>query len=152
MLKNTILGAALMALGVGGYLYAVAGDYQSRPDPRLTPGAIASHDVSEICQYGYSRSHRVWPYPEGKRAVLERYGIPLTDARRYEDDDLVPVCLGGDNSAITNHWPQLWREAEIKDGAEKAFCKMVCAGQLRLDQAQRYFLNWGKSSWARHAN
>ena len=38
----------------------------AEPDPRLTPGAIASHDVTEICardergHLTYSPAHRVW--------------------------------------------------------------------------------------------
>jgi hypothetical protein len=82
------------------------------PDPQLTPGAVADTDPVIICAPGYSRSHWVW---HDKIGTLAKYGIPPADADQYEDDDRVPICLGGDNASALNHWPEPWDEAEQKD-------------------------------------
>jgi integrase len=74
---------------------ALAGTSPSMPDSQLTPGAVADTDPAVVCARGYSRSHRVW---HDKIGTLLKYGIPPAEADRYEDDDLVPVCLGGDNA------------------------------------------------------
>lgn len=110
------------------------------PDPRLTPGAVTGATTAEICAPGYARAHRVWPWPEGKRETLRRYGLPWALARDYEDDDLVPVCLGGDNADVRNHWPQPWPEARAKDRVEAEMCRAVCAGEIGLKAAQERFL------------
>lgn len=84
---------------------------------------------------------------EGKRQVLAEYSITWTDRASYEDDDLVPVCLGGANADIRNHWPQPVDQAEIKDEIEAEMCRKVCAGEIGIIQAQRYFrdLDWAAS-------
>jgi hypothetical protein len=56
-------------------------------------------------------------------ATLAKYGIPLDRAGLYEDDDLIPVCLGGDNASPLNHWPQpnsTTRGAADKDSSSGA--------------------------------
>jgi hypothetical protein len=45
----------------------------------------------------------------------------------FEDDDLVPVCLGGDNASPANRRPQPWSEARRKDQLEARICGQVCA-------------------------
>jgi hypothetical protein len=116
---------------------AFAGSAPSMPDPELTPGAVADTDPAIVCARGYSRSHRVW---HDKVGTLAKYGIPASEAGRYEDDDRVPVCLGGDNGSPLNHWPEPWEEAERKDELERRICRAVCAGRLALPAAQAIFL------------
>ena len=43
-----------------------------------------------ICVRGYDRAHRVW---HDKASTLAKYSIPELEAAKYEDDDLIPVCL-----------------------------------------------------------
>jgi hypothetical protein len=111
---------------------------QSLPDPRLTPGAIATTDRAEICARGYARAHRSWA---AKWLTLQRYGIPRTQSHSFEDDDLVPICLGGDNASPLNHWPEPLPQAERKDDLEWQLCRAVCAGRLSLTEAQAIFLS-----------
>jgi hypothetical protein len=118
-------------------LMAFGGSSPTMPDPRLTPGAVADTDPAIICAPGYSRSHRVW---HDKIGTLAKYGIPQAEADRYEDDDRVPICLGGDNASPLNHWPEPWEEAERKDALERRICRAVCAGRLTLPAAQAIFL------------
>ena len=135
----------LLALWLGG----------AAPDPRLTPGAIASNDPATVCAPGYDLAHRAWPWPAGKRVVLAEYGIPWSRAHDYEDDDLVPVALGGDNLALANHWPQrcdAWEgsrcvrgPAADKDRVEWRMIRAVCYDHtMTLKAAQSYFLHWGQ--------
>jgi hypothetical protein len=103
---------------------ALADDSVDLPDPVLTPGAIAETSTDVICAPGYSRAHRVW---HNKAGTLAKYSIPLDQAALYEDDDLVPVCLGGANGSPLNHWPQVWDAARSKDQLEVRICARVCA-------------------------
>ena len=120
------------------------------PDPQLTPGAVASHDAAEVCarndrgRYIYSPTHRVW---RAKRGTLAKYGIPRSQSRLYQDDDRVPLCLGGNNADPRNHWPQPWQEARLKDRLERKVCIAVCdRHSMSLDEAQRLFLgDWRRA-------
>jgi len=46
--------------------------------------------------------NRVWHDKAGR---LAKYRIASTEAALYEDD-LIPVCPGGDNASPLNHWPR----------------------------------------------
>jgi hypothetical protein len=123
-MKRVPLSLVAAAIFVAGAVAARAG--QALPDPKLTPGAIAETRTAVICVRGYARAHRVW---HDKADTLAKYGLPLAAAGRYEDDDLVPVCLGGDNASPQNHWPQArareWG-AEVKDALEWRLCTEIC--------------------------
>jgi hypothetical protein len=131
---------ALGALLLVGVSYAAAMD-ASAPDNRLTPDAIVSHSSAEVFAGGpgdYSHTHRVW---RDKANTLARYGIPLSQGYLFEDDDRVPVCLGGDNADPRNHWPQPWRDAREKDQLEAWACRAVCdSHSMPLAKAQALFL------------
>lgn len=116
----------------------------ANPDPRLTPGAVATSDAhgpDGICTVvgglTYTRRHRVW---DDKQETLARYGIPASQARDYEDDDRVPVCLGGDNASPLNHWPEVWPQAHVKDRLDAEACRLVCEGKVAVVTAQGWFL------------
>lgn len=122
---------------------AFAGSPALLPDPALTPGAVAATATAAICAPGYARAHRVW---HDKAATLAKYGIAPDQAAAYEDDDLIPVCLGGDNASPLNHWPQLNSPAGgtepgawDKDRLEAHICAKVCRdrddGELARYQA-----------------
>ena len=124
---------------------ALAQTLPVQPDNSLTPGAIASTDPAVVCGFvdgeSYSRRHRVW---HDKAGTLLKYGLPLSDMRVVEDDDRVPVCLGGDNADPRNHWPEPWAQAREKDRLEDRICEMVCRDHsMSLQDGQAIFLgNW----------
>jgi hypothetical protein len=120
---NVIAGVALALVNCS----AIADDDTKwLPNRKLTPGAIAEMRAAVICVHGYAKAHRVW---HEKVATLAKYGIAPDQASRFEDDDLVPVCLGGNNASPLNHWPQPlsgeWG-AEKKDALEQRVCSEIC--------------------------
>lgn len=143
--KTRMIRSLALSCAAGFVLASTAGAQgPAEPDPRLTPGAIATHGTAEVCtkdadgRYTYSPAHRVW---HDKRGTLAKYGIPQSQRGFYEDDDRVPLCLGGDNADPRNHWPQPWKEAELKDRLEREICIAVCDWHtMTLDQGQRIFL------------
>jgi hypothetical protein len=73
--------------------------------------------------------------------------VALSQASKVEDDDLVPICAGGDNSAPGNHWPQPLFEAREKDALEGEACRDICLhgasptwwqGQFRAEWRRLY--------------
>lgn len=134
--------AALVIAGAGAALaIAEPADLGAIPDPTLTPGAIATSDIADICGHvnglTYTKRHRVW---EGQAATMQKYGLPLKDKHLYEDDDVIPVCLGGDNANPDNHWPQLWPEAKVKDRMDAGACRLVCEHKMTVKDAQALFV------------
>jgi hypothetical protein len=89
--------------------------------------------LGKPCVHGYAKAHRVW---RDKSGTLAKYGIAADRAFLFEDDDLVLVCLGGNNASPLNHWPQPlsgeWG-AEKKDALEQRVCSEIC---LTRDDAQ----------------
>lgn len=116
------------------------------PDHATTPGAInpavVQGDIGmTICRPGYSRSVRP---PEGytedlKRRQLAALGLPRSDLRRFEEDRLIPIELGGAPRNPRNLWlePRFgeW-SAKKKDELENFLHLLVCNGTVPLAEAQ----------------
>jgi len=64
-------------------------------------------------------------------------------ARDYQEDHLVPLCVGGAPRDPDNLWPQplngRW-SAAVKDQLESSVCRQVCRGDITLKQGQAIFL------------
>ena len=128
LLPLALLPTAAVALA---FAPACAGGIGLLPDQKLTPGAVAETRTAGICVRGYERAHRVW---HDKASSLAKYGIRQDQADLFEDDDLIPVCLGGDNASPLNHWPQAYDVAPgaaDKDVLERRICIEIC--RLRDD-------------------
>ncbi len=81
-----------------------------------------------------------------RRAVFAAYGISYTPASGlYELDHLIPLELGGDNTA-SNLWPEPYHgtnSADVKDHLENRLHALVCDQQVGLREAQQAFAgNW----------
>jgi hypothetical protein len=137
-MPRELIAAALIVLSAAAGAQAQAQAQAQTPDPNLTPGAVATTNRSEICARGYARAHRSWA---AKWLTLRRYNIPRAQSGAFEDDDLVPICLGGDNSSLLNHWPEPWAQAERKDELESETCRAVCRGSLSVTEGQQIFLS-----------
>jgi hypothetical protein len=110
------------------------------PDPTLTPGAVRTTDVGEICSTG-TRQLRHWDRARDDRIMAE-YGLAAGPHPHFEVDHLVPLGIGGaDDDA--NLWPEPRRSvepqwnAERKDKLEWRMREMICAGELDVAEAQR---------------
>lgn len=106
------------------------------PDPKLTPGATLKVGTDQICKPGYSKKARAVS-TSSKRYVFKLYGLTYTP-KLYETDHLIPLELGGANTA-NNLWPEPYSgemNAHVKDKLENKLHDLVCSGQLDLRAAQ----------------
>jgi hypothetical protein len=110
------------------------------PDPSITPGAVRTTNIDEICSIP-TGTLRHWSR-ERDDHIMAEYGLPSGAHPRYEVDHSIPLCLGGADSD-RNLWPQprrslepVWN-AERKDELEARMCSLVCAGALDVGTAQR---------------
>jgi hypothetical protein len=121
---------------------------QVLPDPVVTPGEALNLSLPEIKKIGSASRHLLNVSAEVKRAVFGAYGLSV-DERNYQLDHLIPLCLGGVNSA-RNLWPHsrkgsFWT-VEKKVALEKRLYRLVCAGRLTLVTARQEIVsNWAKA-------
>ena len=100
--------------GAGSCRYRHAGHGEQLPDPRCTPGAVdaavsATTLATTVCRtHGYTAAIRppLAVTTAAKREVMAAYGVPWSQARRYELDHLIPLSAGG-ASDLRNLWPEL---------------------------------------------
>ena len=67
----------------------------------------------------------------------------LGKASDYEEDHLVPLCLGGHPTDYHNLWPEPRRgrwTARFKDQLEASVCRAVCRGIMTLEEGRAIFL------------
>jgi hypothetical protein len=121
-------------------------DYLPLPDPSCTTGAVFENlTKDDICWSGYSASVR--DVPESlKNKVYESYGVErIPDFA--EVDHCVNLAIGGSND-ISNLWIQPYNityGARVKDRVENCLHRLVCNGDMNLQQAQYDVChNWTK--------
>ena len=134
-------------------MWAEAQHNPSLPDPVFTPGAIDTSVTSQnlhatVCVKGYTA--RVRPDKEMtnrlKRAQMRQYRYADANPQHYEEDHLIPLNIGGSPTDPKNLWPQPrsgeWG-ADQKNDLEFVAYKLVCKGELSLEEAQRRIAhNW----------
>ena len=114
-------------------------DYLTVPNKALTPGAIRSVTLSEVCMD--RREQAASPVPISvQRKIFQEYGMADVQRAEYELDYLVTPELGGSDDP-RNLWPQphsatVWN-SYVKDDLEDRLHRMVCNGSLDLVTAQR---------------
>ena len=129
---------------------ALAGD-PLKPDPQKTPGATDPHVTQAtlsktVCRRD-PKTGRIAAYTgkvrnvdeATKKRIFGTYGIPWSRHSDFEVDHLVSLELGGSNDD-KNLWPESYKtsplNARIKDALEDRLHALVCAGKLRLGNAQ----------------
>lgn len=148
---------AKILLPVALYLLTVemAAAQPALPNPNRTPGAIdpavSQANIAEtICRRGWAKSIRPpRSYMEAlKRKQIEEFGYTDRRPGDYEEDQLIPIELGGATKDPRNLWPEPrdplggWGSAR-KDILERHLNRLVCAGRLPLDQARQAIArNW----------
>ena len=131
-----VLGAALLAAPAA----PAFADSAILPDPSVTPGAVRTTDVNEICSHG-TRELRHWSR-ERDDSIMAEYGLEPGPHPNFEVDHLIPLEIGGaDDDA--NLWPEPRRSieptwnAERKDRLERKLRNLICAGALDVQVAQK---------------
>ena len=136
-MKTVIWAAAALLAALAAPAFT---DTTIVPDPTLTPGAVRTTDVGDICSHG-TRELRHWSRDRDDGIMLE-YGLEPGPHPQFEVDHLIPLCLGGADDD-RNLWPEprrsiepIW-SAERKDELEARMCSLVCSGELDVREAQR---------------
>ena len=114
------------------------------PRSDLTPGAVRSVAVKDVCRAELSGNADVLPVVQ--RELFAEYGMANAEMRAYEVDYLITPALGGSDD-IRNLWPQPYASspwnAYVKDALEDLLRRKVCSGQLDLATAQHEIaVNW----------
>jgi hypothetical protein len=109
------------------------------PDHMLTPGAIRSVSIRDVCSMPHEEVVRDVPSSLSQE-VFKEYGILNPRPQDYEIDYLIAPGLGGTED-IHNLWPEPSRSsawnAHMKDALEERLHQLVCSGELDLPTAQR---------------
>ena len=107
----------------------------------LNPDVTQANIGSTICVPGWAATVRPPTAYTGavKRRLLKQAGLPLSSARLYELDHLVPLSIGGAPRDPKNLRLQLWTGpdgAHAKDVLEVAMHRAVCRRRVTLEAAQ----------------
>jgi len=109
-----------------------------RPIAYLTPGATRPVAVADLCA-SRRAAPRLIP-ARVRQAVVRDYSMEHVPAHDYELDYLITPELGGSDDR-RNLWPEHYSSdswnARVKDELEALLPKLVCAGTLPLETAQR---------------
>lgn len=112
----------------------------------LNPGVSQANIATTVCKSGWTATIRpTVAYTNKLKAdqlagdykyLTKDYG---TESSKYEEDHLISLQLGGDPKDPKNLWPQPYAgsNARKKDVVETALKRMVCAGTLKLADAQK---------------
>ena len=112
-------------------------ELSSLPNPRLTPGAVRSVTMAEVCSLPREEVIRAVP-TDLEAKVLREYGLHTPSHQEYEVDYLITPGLGGAEQ-IGNLWPEPYSgtwNAHLKDMLEERLHEMVCDKQIALESAQ----------------
>ena len=122
----------------------------------VTPGVInktvtQANIATTVCKVGWTKTIRptVTYTNKLKDSQLKTTYASYTkmwgpSPANYEEDHLISLQLGGDPSDPKNLWPEPYagNGARKKDVTETALKRLVCAGTLKLADAQKAILNW----------
>jgi hypothetical protein len=141
--------------GPGKNLRAPTGSV-ARPNPRLTPGAVASTDLTVLCRQSrhaprISQANPLLSVSE-QDAIYKSYRVAPNRIKRYSLDFLVPLQLGG---AVTpaNVWPiSLTRGMGFveKQRLNVRMHILVCHGEMPLAEAQKRMAEDWVALWVRY--
>lgn len=116
------------------------------PNPGLTPGAtnatVTQANIRQtVCVKGYTKTIRPPAYYTNslKKLQIRQYRYSDTNPRDYEEDHLIALSIGGNPTDEHNLWPQPRNSewgADKKDQLEFVLYKMLCSGEITLQQAQ----------------
>jgi anti-sigma factor RsiW len=143
-LVTAVAAIALFAMelrptSTSGFEIVAAAEAGALPIASLTPGATVPLEAAELCASRRGpQQHRL---PASiRQGVLRKYRMEHLAPSEYELDFLITPELGG-SAEPANLWPERYQQpvwnARVKDELEELLPRLVCAGRLRLDVAQR---------------
>jgi hypothetical protein len=146
---ETTQGPDLSGVRLPDFVMPVIHGGLSVPNPKLTPGAIATTDTSQVC----SQELRA-PAISGavQAAVYREYGdTSASSVHKHILDLLVPYDLGG-AAVQANLWPAATSGTGFyqKVETDKILRRMVCQGDVTLATAQRALESNWYSAWLRY--
>lgn len=111
------------------------------PVPGATNPAVTQANIQQtVCIPNWTTTVRPSASYTDKLKLAEMAQLGLTgDPHAFEEDHLISLEIGGNPTSPDNLWPQPWagpRNAHLKDRLENRLHKLVCSGQITLDQAQ----------------
>lgn len=129
------------------------------PDPTLTPGRTRPDaTLAQLCDKTF-RTGRVRNVSGAlKEDVRQRYGMTskrdkwCNTEEMCEIDHLIPLVMGGSND-IENLWPQPYEgewNAHHKDQLEVRMKRLVCKGNVSLEEAQNVFRGDWREGYRRY--
>jgi hypothetical protein len=148
-MRSLILAAALLAVAQAAAAQAIV------PDPTLTPGAVRTTNLGEICGDD-TRSLRHGSR-ERSDLIFERYHIAPADRMQYTLDHLIPLEIGGAD-VVDNIWPEPRRslagewDDTRKDQVERRLGMLVCSGELDVEIAQKAIAEDWTEAWRRYVS
>jgi hypothetical protein len=125
-------------------------------DVKVTPGALntavtQSNISTTVCKSGWTSTIRPTvtytnklKLDQLKTTYASYTKIWGVSPAAYEEDHLISLQLGGDPKDPKNLWPEPYSGmgARKKDVVETALKRLVCAGTLKLADAQKAILDW----------
>ena len=160
-MKKTIVFAFFISLIAAGASASAANKPAGTMDwvvqnNAVTPGALntsvtQSNIATTVCKSGWTATIRptVTYTNKLKDTQLKTTYAAYTkiwgaSASKYEEDHLISLQLGGNPSDPKNLWPEPYAGigARKKDVVETALKRLVCAGTLKLSDAQKAILDW----------
>lgn len=128
----------------------------SKSTPGATNSNVTQNNIkSTICVSGwtdtirppvsYTNKLKKQQLAADYKYLIATYGA---DMSKYEEDHLISLQLGGSPTDPKNLWPEPWagNNARVKDVIETKLKKLVCAGTMKLADAQKAIsTNWVKA-------
>jgi hypothetical protein len=158
-MKKILTTAIISIAFIGGT--ANAATKTTTPDwvvqnKKVTPGALnpsvtQANISTTVCKVGWTKTIRPTVTFTNKlkdeqlKTTYKPYvAIWGPSASAYEEDHLISLQLGGAPSDPKNLWPEPYAGigARKKDVTETALKRLVCAGTLKLADAQKAILDW----------
>jgi hypothetical protein len=144
---ETTAGPDLTGVTLPDFTFPLITGAVSRPDGKLTPGAVASTNTSALCSLP---AHSQSEIPVGTEdAVFQEYGYtnPQTQSK-YEVDYLVPIPLGGARTTA-NMWPAALKGTGFfeKTQLDHILRDLVCRRTITLALAQRDLKHNWYAAW-----
>lgn len=144
-------GPDLTGVKLPNFVMPIISGPVSRPNSRLTPGAVVTTDTNVVCAISSKANSLTMSLPV-QTAVYDSYGYFLpAQQHKYILDYLVPITLGG-STRISNVWPAATKGTGFyqKTQLDHVLRSMVCQRSITLATAQQALEQDWYAAWLRY--